>query len=114
MDEQKLTLKKKLSIPKEPEELKKETKELINGERRFAPFFLIKLSSYLWREWKEILVAESYTWNKFLRSVSLIKDKIGMWILEEITWAEFVEKIKEILESPYGRLLLDYIFEKRR
>lgn len=100
-----------LSIPEEPEELKREAiknieesekksegrKRRINLEGLYSGIKKVP-HSYLWEEWKEELKTKGIDWPKFLGLLSSSQGVIDSWLRGEASWEELVKSTKEVVE----------------
>ena len=61
---------------------------------QMATWFKNKLSSYLWRAWRDKLASHGYSWQRFLRVLKLhIQDMILWALYNKISWNELVSRI---------------------
>jgi hypothetical protein len=105
----------KLPIPPEPVEVKKyilEAKSMLGKEsdidwEPLAAWAGNKIPSYLWKDckWKNILTAEGFTWQSFLRLLKYRTADMILWMNGHITWVKFVEVFKEFINGPLGQSL---------
>ena len=86
-----------LEIPREPEEIKENSFLTLN-----------KVSSYLWKSWKDELKKEGWNWKKFLKLMSLRKNDLGSYLKGETSWEEFVKGTLELLEDSTGKTILSF------
>lgn len=100
-----------LRIPPEPKDVKlfiKEVRSRASAEvtsrndidwDSLAVWYLSKLPSYLWKQWKNELEKEGYTWQKFLKVIKLHTNDTVLWALkEEISWDVFAKRVMATLE----------------
>lgn len=107
----------KLPIPPEPIEVKKyilEVKSMLGKEsgvdwEPLAVWAGNKVPSYLWKDWKDILRAEGFTWQSFLRLLKYHTKDMVLWMNGNITWAKFVETFRESINGPLGKSLIELI-----
>jgi hypothetical protein len=105
----------KLPIPPEPVEVKKyilEAKSMLGKEsdidwEPLAAWAGNKIPSYLWKDckWKNILKAEGFTWQSFLRLLKYRTEDMILWMNGHITWVKFVEVFKKSINGPLGQSL---------
>ena len=102
----------KLSIPPEPKILKNQfIKQKKNIELKIDSltiWFGNKLPSYLWKEggWAKPLKAEGYSWQSFLKILSLHKKDMIKWSWNTLSWREFLLKIQETIKDPVFKKIL--------
>jgi hypothetical protein len=104
-----------LPIPPEPVEVKKyilEAKSMLGKEsdidwEPLAAWAGNKIPSYLWKDckWKNILTAEGFTWQSFLRLLKYRTEDMILWMNGHITWVKFVEVFKKSINGPLGQSL---------
>ena len=107
----------KLPIPPEPIEVKKyilEVKSMLRKEsgidwKPLAAWAGNKIPSYLWTDckWKNILKAEGFTWQSFLKLLKHHTKDMVLWMNGKITWVEFVKTFKESINGPSGQSLVE-------
>ena len=105
-------MKNKLFTPKEPLEVKDWIKSLekhtsgpgIDWES-LNVWYGNQLPKYLWKEWKNELKPQGFTWQKFLRLLKHRTDKIILWYKGIIKWKELVEEFIDLIEGPLGQNL---------
>ena len=102
----------RLSRPPEPVVLKKQSKEQKN-ERGWKMDSLVlwfgnRLPSYLWKEggWSKPLKDEGFSWQSFLKILSLHKKDMIQWSRDSITWNELLFKIEETIKDPLFKKIL--------
>jgi len=95
-----------LSIPPEPIILKKQSKEQKKEEGwdidSLVLWFGNRLPSYLWKDgkWSQPLKAEGYSWQSFLKILSLHKKEMIQWSRDAISWKELLLKIQDTIKDP--------------
>ena len=102
----------KLTIPPEPMIFKKQSNE--QKRKRYwdidslGLWFGNRLPSYLWKEggWSQPLKAEGYSWQSFLKILSLHKKEMIQWSRDSISWKEFLVKIQDTFKDPVFKKLL--------
>jgi hypothetical protein len=98
--------KMKLTIPPEPMIFTKQTKE--HKSKRDWDFdsltiwFGNKIPSYLWKEggWSKPLKEEGYSWQSFLKILSLHKKEMIQWSRNAISWKDLLNIIKDTIKDP--------------
>ncbi len=102
----------KLSIPPEPIMLKKQSKDQ-RKEREWdidslALWFGNRLPSYLWKEgkWSKPLKDEGYSWQNFLKILSLHKKEMIRWSRDAISWKEFLLRLQDTIKDPVFKKIL--------
>jgi len=89
----------KLTIPPEPEILKKQfieqKKEIGMKIDSLTLWFGNRLPSYLWKNggWSKPLKEEGYNWQSFLKILSLHKKEMIRWSRNALSWKEFLLKL---------------------
>ena len=104
----------RLTIPPEPLLLKK-TNTQQHQEKTWDIDSLIlwfgnRLPKYLWNDagWSQPLKKEGYTWQSFLKILSLHKKEMIQWSRNSLTWKEFLKKIQETIKDPtFKTIVLD-------
>jgi len=102
----------KLTIPPEPEMLKRQfmeqKKEIGMKIDSLTLWFGNRLPSYLWKNggWSKPLKAEGYNWQSFLKILSLHKKEMIRWSRDALSWREFLLKIQETIRDPVIKKLL--------
>jgi len=102
----------KLSMPPEPIMLKTQSKEQKRGREwdidSIALWFGNRLPSYLWKEggWSKPLKAEGYSWQSFLKILSLHKREMIRWSRDAISWREFLLKLQDTIKDPVFKKIL--------
>lgn len=101
----------KLTIPPEPTILKDQAKGA--AEKKWdidtlSMWFGNRLPSYLWKEggWSIPLKIEGYTWQSFLKILSLHKKEIIRWSRNALSWGEFLSKVQETIKDPVIKKLI--------
>lgn len=102
----------KLSIPPEPMIFKKQSTE--QKRKRdwdidsLVLWFGNKLPSYLWGEggWSKPLKEEGYSWQSFLKILSLHKKEMIRWSRDAISWKEFLITIQNTIKDPVFKKIL--------
>ena len=69
---------------------------------------LNKVSSYLWKSWKDELKKEGWNWRKFLKLMSSRKNDLDSYLKGETSWEEFVKGTLELLEGSTGKMILSF------
>jgi len=102
----------KLNIPPEPKSLKKQIssskKTLETKIESIAIWLGNKLPSYLWKEggWGKPLKKEGYTWQIFLKILSLHKKDMIKWSWDTLSWKDFLKKIEATTKDPVLKKIL--------
>ena len=102
----------KLSMPPEPIMLKTQSKEQKRGREwdidSIALWFGNRLPSYLWKDggWSKPLKAEGYSWQSFLKILSLHKREMIRWSRDAISWREFLLKLQDTIKDPVFKKIL--------
>jgi hypothetical protein len=86
-----------LEVPREPEGIKENSFLTLN-----------KVSSYLWKSWKDELKKEGWNWKRFLKLMSSRKSDLDDYLKGEIPWEEFVKRTLELLEGPTGKMISSF------
>lgn len=100
------------SIPPEPTVLKKQSQKQKNEKEwdidSLSLWFGNKLPSYIWKEggWSKNLKEEGYTWQGFLKILSLHKKEMIHWSRDAISWREFLTKLQETIKDPVFKKIL--------
>ncbi len=100
-----------LSIPSEPIELRTWMQSLkrnqLNSPGINWDTYVIwagnKLPKYLWDCWKGDLKPLGITWQKFMRILHHRTDLGVMWYQGTLPWADFVQKVTELIRGPIGK-----------
>ena len=66
-----------------------------------------KIPQYLWSYWRNELSKKGFTWQSFLRLMKYRTDDAILWAYDRITWREFLDKVLEAIEGPFGKALLE-------
>jgi len=102
----------KLSMPPEPIMLKTQSKEQKKGREwdidSIVLWFGNRLPSYLWKDggWSKPLKAEGYSWQSFLKILSLHKREMIRWSRDAISWREFLLKLQDTIKDPVFKKIL--------
>lgn len=102
----------KLSIPPEPKLLKNQSKQQEGGRAwdidSLALWFGNRLPSYLWKDggWSKPLKAEGYSWQSFLKILSLHKKEMIKWSKNAISWREFLIKLQDTIKDPVFKKII--------
>jgi len=102
----------KLTIPPEPEKLKKQfmkQKEEIELKIDSLTLWLgNRLPSYIWKNggWSKPLKEEGYNWQSFLKILSLHKIEMIKWSRNTLSWRDFLLKIQETIKDPIFKKML--------
>jgi len=102
----------KLTIPPEPEMLKKQfmkQKEEIESKLdSLTLWFGNRLPSYLWKDsgWSKPLKAEGYNWQSFLKIISLHKKEMIKWSKDTLSWRDLLQNIQETIMDPVFKKML--------
>src|SRR3989338_4012038 len=100
-----------LNIPPEPTELRDWMQSLkrnqfnepaINWDA-YVVWAGNKLPKYLWDHWKSDLKPLGITWQKFMRILRHRTDVGVMWYQGALPWADFVQKVAELMKGPIGK-----------
>jgi len=102
-----MNIKDELPMPSEPIEIKKQMIDVRihfgNGDNidwdSQAVWFRNALPTYLWNEWKIILVDYGFTWPKFLKYIKYYTHDMIRWMREKITWEELIQKLKDSIDD---------------
>ncbi len=62
-----------------------------------------KLPKYFWDNWKKDLKPLGLTWQKFMRILRHRTDIGVMWYQGSLPWADFVQKIADLIRGPIGK-----------
>ena len=102
----------KLTIPPEPTMLKISS----NNENKLKSWdfdsltlwFGNRLPSYLWKDsgWSKSLKDEGYSWQSFLKILSLHKKEMISWSRNSLSWKEFLFKIQDTIRDPVFKKIL--------
>ncbi len=96
----------KLKRPPEPKALKN---QIINSKKSFeikiesiAIWLGNKLPRYLWKEagWGKDLKKEGYSWQSFLKILSLHKKDMIKWSWNSLSWKDFLNRVEETIKDP--------------
>src|SRR4030042_1909576 len=98
----------KLNIPREPQEVKAfitgiAKQNEFDKEIRWDSFSVWagnQLQKYLWREWKDTLSSNGFTWQKFMKLLKHRTDKAILWSTGDISWSKFIDEIFQLIDSP--------------
>jgi hypothetical protein len=102
----------RFTIPPEPVVIKESTNNHHNEKKwdidSLFLWFGNKLPSYLWREggWSKPLKNAGYTWQSFLKILSLHKKDMIKWSKNAISWKDLLLKIEETIKDPVFKKLL--------
>ncbi|MBN1281239.1 MAG: hypothetical protein JXA00_06285 [Candidatus Thermoplasmatota archaeon] len=101
----------KLLIPPEPLLLKKQSKERNDYAwdiDSLTLWFGNRLPTYLWNDagWSAPLKAEGYTWQSFLKILSLHKKEMIRWARNSISWKDFLIKLQDTITDPVFKTIL--------
>ena len=101
----------KLTIPPEPLLLKRQSKEQKGREwdiDSLSLWFGNRLPTYLWNDagWSKPLKAEGYTWQSFLKLLSLHKKEMIRWSRNALSWKEFLLKLQDTSKDPILKAVL--------
>jgi len=107
-------MKVNLLIPTEPKELKTWMKSLkettfINNTNPNIDWdsFVIwsgnQLPKYLWKEWKDQLKPQGFTWQKILKLLRYRTDRILLWFKGGLLWEDLIKEIINLIEGPTGQ-----------
>ena len=101
----------KLAIPPEPIMLKQQSNEHQKKTwdiDNLLLWFGNRLPSYLWNDggWSQPLKAEGYTWQSFLKILSLHKKEMIRWSRNALTWNDFLVKIQETIKDPVFKTII--------
>ncbi|MDO8572921.1 MAG: hypothetical protein Q7S11_04110 [bacterium] len=101
-----------LIFPTEPKETKTWMLSLKNnsftndGTKKDDAYILWagnKLPKYLWDHWKDDLKPLGINWQKFMRILHHRTDVGVMWYQGTLPWADFVQKVVELMNGPIGK-----------
>jgi len=99
-------------LPPEPVSLKKQLKEQTSMHTwdidSLSLWFGNRLPSYLWNnhEWSRSMKAEGYTWQSFLKLLSLHKKEMIRWGRDAMSWKEFLGKLTDTMKDPVFKAIL--------
>ena len=102
----------KLSIPPEPDILKKQFKDQKRNIELKIDSLTVwlgnKLPSYLWKDggWAKPMKAEGYNWQSFLKILSLHKKDMIKWSWDTLSWKDFLLKIQKTIKDPIFKKIL--------
>ena len=102
----------KLLIPPEPILLKKKNSEDQPGKEwdidSLSLWFGNRLPTYLWNDagWSQPLKAEGYTWQSFLKILSLHKKEMIRWSRNALSWKDFLLKLQDTIKDPVFKTVL--------
>ncbi len=102
----------KLTIPPEPKILKEQfltqKKNIELKIDSLTIWFGNKLPSYLWKEggWSKPLKQEGYSWQSFLKIISLHKKDMIKWSWNTLSWKELLSKLEETIKDPVLKKLV--------
>lgn len=67
-----------------------------------------QLPRYLWNDagWSTPLKAEGYTWQSFLKILSLHKKEMIQWARHTLTWKDFLTRIQDTITDPVFKTLI--------
>ena len=67
-----------------------------------------QLPRYLWHDadWATPLKAEGYTWQGFLKILSLHKKDMIRWARHALTWKDFLLRIQDTITDPIFKTLI--------
>jgi hypothetical protein len=67
-----------------------------------------QLPRYLWRDagWSIPLKAEGYTWQSFLKILSLHKKEMIQWARDALSWKEFLLCLQATFKDPMFKALM--------
>lgn len=103
--------KNELTIPNEPTDIKKMAQvEKLGVEWNIDSLIAWvgnSLPKYLWTtcNWGIVLKKRGYTWQNFLKILSLHRRDIILWLRDEMTWKDLIKSVNESIEGPIGRLV---------
>ncbi|GEM_PF-441694 len=100
-----------LAIPPEPTELRSWMQSLKKGQFDdpginwdvYVVWSGNKLPKYLWDHWKGDLKPLGINWQKFMRILRHRTDVGVMWYQGTLPWADFVQKVAELMKGPIGK-----------
>jgi hypothetical protein len=101
----------KLLIPPEPLLLKKQSEQQKDNQwdiDSLSLWFGNRLPTYLWNDagWSTPLKAEGYSWQSFLKILSLHKKEMIRWSRNALSWKDFLLKLQDTLKDPVFRKIL--------
>ena len=102
----------KLDVPPEPrilkDQLSKQKKNIELKIDSLTIWFGNKLPSYLWKEggWSKPLKQEGYSWQSFLKIISLHKKDMIKWSWNTLSWKELLSKLEETIKDPVLKKLV--------
>ena len=108
----------KLLIPPEPKKLKKQfilqMKDLELKFDSLSLWFGNKLPSYIWKNggWSKPLKDEGYSWQSFLKILSLHKKDMIRWSKNSISWRDLLLGIQDTIKDPIFKKILSNYKEK--
>jgi len=88
--------------PPEPTKLKSEAKNVRSKYSDIDSDFLYvwfkqQLPKHLWNYWKDELKKNGFTWQSFLKAVSIHKREIIAWLRDEMDWEKLIENLRNTL-----------------
>lgn len=101
-----------LTIPPEPLLLKKQTNQQKTDKTwdmdGIILWFGNRLPSYLWKEagWSTPLKEMGYSWQSFLKILSLHKKEMIQWSWNTISWKEFLIEIQKTIKDPVFKKII--------
>ena len=100
----------RLAIPPEPAMLKPTTQTTSQSWDidSLGLWFGNQLPRYLWHDagWSQPLKAEGYTWQSFLKILSLHKKEMIQWARHTLSWKEFLLRIQDTITDPVFKALI--------
>jgi hypothetical protein len=100
------------TIPPEPVSLKRQfqaqKREVGLKFDSLVLWFGNKLPSYLWKEggWSSKMKEEGYSWQGFLKIISLHKKELIRWSAGSMTWKELLLQLQETISDPLIKKLV--------
>ncbi|MEM0466947.1 MAG: hypothetical protein QXX20_05050 [Candidatus Thermoplasmatota archaeon] len=100
-----------LSIPPEPVMFKQQSAEYQKKSwdvDSLILWFGNRLPSYLWNDggWSQPLKAEGYTWQGFLKILSLHKKEMIRWVHNTLSWNDFLRNIQDTIKDPVFKAVI--------
>lgn len=100
----------RLMIPPEPTILKPRTTTTTWDIDSLGMWFGNQLPRYLWKDagWSQPLKAEGYTWQSFLKVLSLHKKEMIQWARHALSWTDFLRSLQQTIQDPVFKNLITH------
>lgn len=108
-----MNIKERLEVPPEPAGVRK---QILGNRTRFeedinfewdslslAVWFQNRIPSHLWNVWKNELTEAGLPWPRFLKLMKYHTTDLVLWVKEEISWEELIQKIMVSIDGPLGQ-----------